>query len=62
MIEEKTIINKFMKKKAVECRLCGQMMFESDLKDMEYVKTKHNSEFFFHTQCFYKEKEGKLHG
>lgn len=37
---------------AVRCQGCGEIIHETDsLEDVEYVKTKRKSEFFFHFRC-----------
>lgn len=37
---------------AVKCQGCGGIIHETDtLADVEYVKTKRKSEFFFHARC-----------
>ena len=36
----------------VRCQGCGDVIHESDvLDDVEYVKTKRHTEFFFHSRC-----------
>ena len=41
------------RQKTVRCQGCGEILpQEGDLFGIEYVKTKRNSEWFFHTECF----------
>ena len=40
-------------KGAVRCQGCGEILSrEGDLSGIEYVRTKRNSEWFFHSDCF----------
>ena len=40
-------------KGVVRCQGCGEVLSqEGDLSGIEYVKTKRNCEWFFHTECF----------
>ena len=49
--KQKKIVMK--RQKTVRCQGCGETLpQEGDLSGIEYVKTKRNSEWFFHTECF----------
>lgn len=38
--------------KKVKCQGCGKEIFSDEsLREVEYVKTKRGSEWFFHTRC-----------
>lgn len=37
--------------KKICCPVCGQILFESTLDGVEYVKTKRGTEIFIHRDC-----------
>ena len=55
IVDEKTCIKRFFKKKYVKCPFCNMNITQNDfdIENIGYVKSKH-SEVFFHNSCYRK--------